>query len=153
MLVLTVCPADCTIWERKPFQDVSNLVSANSRWRRKYDSCDEDICGPWTCSDDDIDTQSERLSWIPIAVTSVTSEESDERRPSITVEITPPADDVGQGESSTAPAHNEDTEHKEGDIGEVVKSPADVANQEKPKTEPIHNTEAEKKEGDIVTRS
>ncbi|KAJ6611821.1 hypothetical protein lerEdw1_015201 [Lerista edwardsae] len=151
-----VCPADCTIWERKPFQDVSNLVSANARWRRKYDSCDEDICGPWTCPDDDIatDREPERLSWIPIAVSTVSSEDTGLRTPSITIiEITPPADDADQGESDAAPVHTEEAEHKEGDIVEVMKPPADEANQEKPKTESIHNIEAEKKGGDAVTAS
>lgn len=150
-----VCPADCTIWERKPFQDVSNLVSANARWRRKYDSFDEEICGSWPCLDDDIaiDTQPERLSWIPIAISPVSNEEMNQRKSSITIVETPPADDADQGESSTAPVHHEEAENKEGDVMEVMKSPAVMADQEKPKAASAHNIEAEKKGGNTVTAS
>lgn len=161
LFFLTVCASDLTFWERKPFQDVTSLISGKARWRRKYDCFDDDdICGSWTCSSEDIicpviDHQQGKLSLIPITVTDVDKENKDndttdekksstesleveETEKQVSMEKTQSQTDAdNQGKSNTAELENKGSGVK------MIKS--DIMDQGKSSTTAIHNIEAEKK--------
>ncbi|XP_061448102.1 uncharacterized protein LOC133368037 [Rhineura floridana] len=152
--------------ERRPFQGVTELVNAESRWRRKYWSAfDEDILTP-TClfplmtqpdsNEDTAFAQSRTtMSWkfdygSPSTAFSVGNAEGEDKDHDIMKVSKPQSNATHQRSPTTTSSsvHNAEEEDKDHDIMEVTKPQTEATDQSNPNTG--ETVEGEDKDHDIT---